>query len=104
MKVIFVSGAYRANNIPDLQENICKARTEAIKLWQQGWAVICPHSNTAYFDDYCDEDVWLKGDIEILKRCDAIYMLKGWETSEGSKKEYNIAIEMGLEIIYQGDL
>ena len=97
MKVIFVSGPYRGN----VESNIIKARRVAIALWQQGWAVFCPHTNTANFDGECSDDVWLKGDIEILKRCDAIYMMSTWKDSKGAEEEYRIALELGKEIIFQ---
>jgi len=100
MRVIFVSGPYRGN----VEPNIIKARRVAVMLWQQGWAVFCPHTNTANFDGECPDDVWLKGDIEILKRCDAIYMMSTWRESKGSQEEYRIARELGKEIIFQNPL
>jgi hypothetical protein len=35
----------------------------------------------------------------MLECCDAIYMLKGWENSEGAKEEYVYANKLGLKII-----
>lgn len=101
MKVIYVCGAYRNQTEWGLVENIRHAEREAIKLWQQGYAVICPHLNTAHFGGLCPDDTWLKGDLEILKRCDAIYLLKGYQKSEGSIKELEIARSVGLEIFYE---
>jgi len=40
-------------------------------------------------------------DIEALKRCDAIYMLRGWERSKGAKAEKALAEWIGLEVLYQ---
>ena len=37
-----------------------------------------------------------------LTRCDAIYMLRGWEQSKGARAEHAVAVWIGLEIIYQG--
>lgn len=101
MKVIFVSGAYRADTLQGVMNNIARARKVALKLWQEGWAVICPHSNTALFDGAADDSVWLEGGLEILRRCDAIYMMKGWGSSIGSIEERSFALELGLEIYYQ---
>jgi hypothetical protein len=36
---------------------------------------------------------FLVGDIEILKRCDAIVMIPGWRKSEGARKEFDIAVD-----------
>ena len=98
MIVVFVSGPYRGN----VEHNIIAARRVAVNLWRQGYAVICPHLNTANFDAiYPDikDDVWLTGDLELLKRCDAICMVDGWEKSEGSRVENQKAIEWGKEFI-----
>lgn len=79
MKVIYVAGKYKANIEWGLVENIRHAERIALELWRQGWAVICPHKNTAHFGGslrgYNTEREWLDGDLEILRRCDAIYML-----------------------------
>jgi hypothetical protein len=101
MRVVYVAGKYRGN----VDENIAHAKREAIKLWGQGYAVICPHLNTANFDGLCPDAVWLEGDLEIIKRLnpamDIIYMLKGWEDSKGATKEYELALQMGLSIMYE---
>ena len=56
LEVIFISGKYRG----DVDYNIAHARKEAIALWQKGYAVICPHLNTAHFDGLCPDEVWLQ--------------------------------------------
>lgn len=101
MKIIYVAGKYRAGSEWELVENIRHAEKEAIKLWQQGWAVICPHKNTAHFGGLAPDIRWLEGDLEFIKRCDAIYMLKGWRDSVGAVEEHRVAREAGLEIYYE---
>lgn len=101
MEVIFVSGAYRAPTVKGIKDNIAHARREAIKLWQQGYAVITPHLNTAHFDGKCPDHVWLEGDLEILQRCDAIYMLSKWQNSEGARAEHDMALLRCMEIQYE---
>lgn len=101
MKVIFISGPYRNRAEWGLVENIRKAESAAIKLWQQGWVVLCPHKNTAHFGGLCKDRVWLDGDIELLKRCDAIFMLKNWEQSKGATRELEIAKQLNKDILYE---
>ena len=103
MNIIYIAGPYRADTEWQLIENIRAAEAAAIKLWAGGWAVICPHKNTAHFGGVWDipDDTWLEGDLEILNRCDAIYMLKGWTKSEGSKMEHLLAVNKGMKIIYE---
>lgn len=101
MQLLFISGKYRGKSIFEVYENIQIARRYAIKYWQKGYAVICPHTNSALFDGSCDDDVWLKGDLYILKRCDVIVMLPGWKESQGAVEEHKLAQQIGLQIIYE---
>ena len=100
MKVAYIAGPYRSDTVYGIVENIRRAEAVAIKYWQLGYAVICPHKNTALFDGLMPDRIWLDGAIEILKRCDVIVMSKGWERSSGSKAELFEALELGIEVIY----
>lgn len=120
MRVVYISGAYRAHKWAHnlsryaypfwiawkyirIGMNIYKARKAALRWWKEGYAVICPHMNTAFFDGACHDTVWLEGDLELVKRCDTIYMLTGWQQSEGSIQEHDTAIDYGLTVIYQDE-
>jgi hypothetical protein len=101
VKIAYIAGPYRSDTVHGIVENIYRAEAVAIKYWQLGYAVICPHKNTALFDGLLPDEVWLAGAIEILKRCDVIVMMKGWENSSGSRAELEIALKFGLEVIYE---
>ena len=101
IKIIYVAGRYRASSWNGVWDNIMHSRTEARKLWLDGWAVISPHANTIFMDGDDTDGVFLKGDLEILRRCDAIYMLKGWDTSIGATAELVLAQDLGLEVHYE---
>ena len=103
MKIIYIAGPYRAETKAEIGRNIKKARDVAIKLWQEGWAVICPHMNTAHFEAE-DDSIWINGGLEILVRCDAIYMLAGWEYSPGAITEWFTAQGFELDIYYEDEL
>ena len=45
----------------------------------------------------------LEADIAALRKCDAIFMLRGWETSEGARKELGVALEMGVPVVQEQD-
>ena len=100
MKLIYIIGPYRAKTEWELEQNIRNAEKAALKLWQEGWSVICPHKNTAHFGGACEDKVWLDGDLEILKRCDAVFLLDNWSRSEFSKIEVAAAIGNNLRIHY----
>ena len=40
-------------------------------------------------------------ELGVVASCDAIYLLKGWENSEGTRAELHTALEHGLQIILE---
>ena len=96
MKVAYVAGPYRAPTPYQTLRNIREAEYAALKLWKMGYAVICPHKNTALFDGECDDSTWLEGYLEILKRCDLIVPLPNWPESEGSQVEILYALKHNI--------
>jgi nucleoside 2-deoxyribosyltransferase len=92
-RVVYIAGPFRAANHWLIEQNIRRAEEAALEVWTLGAMAFCPHLNTAHFQDVLPDDTWLEGDIEILKRCDAVLMVEGWTNSEGAKREYGVAQE-----------
>jgi len=93
-KVAYVAGPYR--NSP---EGIERAIRFAKLLWSRGIPNICPHANSLNFEyDIPNDDIFLDGYLDILRKCDEIYILPGWEKSAGTLGELGLAIELGLKI------
>lgn len=104
MKKIFISGAYSAPTRDQVEDNIAHARQAAIELTRQGWAVFCPHLNTAHFEERLPELTggdWLARCVAWLECCDAIYVLAGSDHSVGTGIEVGLAKSLGLEIIHE---
>lgn len=103
--VIFISGPFRGRpNIEwNRQQNIRRAEEAALHVWRSGAVAICPHKNTEHFDGAADDAIWLDGDLEILSRCDAIFMVQGWNTSQGAEAEVKFAREHGISTLYTLD-
>ena len=100
-KIIYIAGRYRGDCEFIVHSNVAKAELAAVRLWREGWAVICPHKNSEHFGGIIPDEDFIKGDIEILKHCQAIYMLNNWKQSQGACQELEAAQKAGLEIIYQ---
>ncbi|MHB9019387.1 MAG: DUF1937 family protein [Minisyncoccota bacterium] len=103
--LIYVAGPYTHKKREGRQANIERAKRVAAQLWEQGHAVICPHANTAHFEELCNcsyED-YMKGDFAILSRCDLLYMLKDWKDSAGAVRELAFAQERGIPVCYEAD-
>jgi len=80
--------------------NINGARevAEAILRLCPGWFPIVPHMNTAFMDGLVDDQVFLEGDLEILRRCDGIYLMPFWKESKGAKAEYRFALKNKIPV------
>lgn len=92
--LVFVSGVYASWGPAQIDEAIAQAREAAIQIWEHGFTAICPHLNTAHFeqDCACEQDDYLKGDLEILKRCDVAFFLPNYSSSRGALREYKFAL------------
>ena len=44
----------------------------------------------------------MDADLAAIRSCDAIYLLRGWESSRGAKKELAEALAHGLQVMQEG--
>ncbi len=91
MKVIFVCGPYRANSHHEFILNVRKVEAVGCQIWREGAVAICPHLNSFMFSGLCDEDVFLRGYCEVVKRCDALILFPEWIKSVGACSEKAMA-------------
>ena len=90
--LIYVAGKYTG----DVNKNIASARNVAIALWEIGHAVICPHLNSAHMEEDCkaDYETYMRGDFNMISRCDALVMVENWKDSSGAKREHEYALSL----------
>lgn len=100
MNVAYVLGPLTAPTTNDLHNNIQNARDAAIFGWRSGYAVICPHLNSAYMQGIMPEEAFLSGGLELLERADLIITVPGHEQSPGSIIELTHANVLKKEIIH----
>ena len=86
--VVYVAGPYRGKCPNDTENNIIAARAVAEQVWQAGFTALCPHMNSAHMDGLIDDDGFLEGGLELLKRCDVILLSGAWTLSEGCRREH----------------
>jgi hypothetical protein len=94
----YVAGPYRGPSESAVVQNIRNAEAIAVQLWQRGYAVICPHKNTALFGGLAPDDTWLAGDLVMLKRCDLVVLVPGWQASSGTRAEVAAARACGIPV------
>ena len=104
MFVAYVAGPYRSEAVYDIEQNIQRAKRLAVELWKRGYAVICPHANSAFMDGACDDETFLEGGLELLRRSDFVVALNGWESSKGTRKELELAKSLGIPIYFEKKL
>jgi len=91
-------------------QEIAEARERAIKVLEdKGFELI----DTWFTDEWYSREqmdkrgvaqvpvYFLSKSIEGMSLCHAVYFCKGWENARGCKIEHEIAMEYGLEIIYE---
>lgn len=103
MKVIYIAGPYRdPRGEYYINENINIAKSHALSVWREGGVALCPHANTALFGGAwgIQDDVWLKGDLELIKRCDAVWAMAAYKKSQGACNEIEYAQEIGIPVLY----
>lgn len=103
LPMIYVSGPYRATTRNAIAKNVQAAYDLAAKLWDLGASVICPHKNTEDMEGIIDLTHLLNGDFEIVRRCNAVVMLAGWEKSLGAQLERDVAIDEGVKVFYPNE-
>lgn len=108
MKVIYIAGPFRSmnkngkSNAWGVQRNVMDAMAMSLEVWKRGHVGLCPHSNAMFFQDAdeCADSVWLEGDIELLRRSDAVLVTPTWEKSSGACAEVNWAVDHGMPVLY----
>lgn len=124
LPVVYVAGPYRSSlGLLGVAYNIATAWMCTHRLWDLGVVPICPHLNSAFmsevprqwtaspvrFDsnegppaisgsDPIMESVFLDGDLELVRRCDAVYLLPGWGGSRGACQERHLALDLKLPV------
>lgn len=91
MERVYIGGSI-SNNPNYLQE----FEQAEVRLMKQGYMVVNPVRNKGpHYKDYIDQG------LEQLKTCDRLYLLTGYERSEGAMLELFYAKTVGMPIQYE---
>lgn len=96
--LVYIAGPYRAATPFEREENIFAARRYGAMLAKQGFFPVIPHANTANFDGIQPDTFWLDGTLELMFRCDAVYMMPNWRNSTGATEERRQAQEAHIPV------
>lgn len=98
MIVVYIAGPFRGANAWEVHQNIERAQALAYQVWEAGMVALCPHNNTRHFDGALTDTVWLQGDLELLRRSDAVLLTEDWTRSDGAKAEMLYAVDYDIPV------
>ena len=87
--------------MPDYKENFYNAE---VKLKDLGYSVINPSKVNDILPIDMSYDEYMEIDYKLLDMCEAIYMIPGWNKSNGSKLELERALSQKMRIMTVEDL
>lgn len=105
-KVVFVSGPYTAPTREEIKKNIAIAEEIGQRILAAGHIPIIPHKISSFWDekgpltDWQHDDWLTKFCLPLMHRCDAVFMVPGWEKSTGASREYLEAGSRGKPIYF----
>jgi len=91
---------YIAGPMSGIENHNLQAFEDAEKYWaEKGAVVFCP--TTLPQDSNISQAQYMDIDLAMIRACDVIYMLKGWEESKGATLEKTYADYLGIGILYE---
>lgn len=101
--IVYVAGPFRGKTPWDIEQNIRRAETVGLELARiANVTPMIPHTMYRYFQDALPDMFWLRAGLDLLKRCDAIFLCKGWERSQGSVREKEKAESLSIAVFRCG--
>jgi len=102
MRVVYIAGKFRGKDAWEVHKNVQEALKVAFEVASLGAMPLTPHANCFPFDGTLDDQFWLEGTMELLRRCDAVMTVSNWTTSTGAKDEVHEAVsKLGIPVFHE---
>lgn len=98
IKMIYVACSLSASTDFERNLNIDAARHAGYKLAKAGFYPVIPTVNTAGFEEANTLEFWYASTMELLRRCDAVYVVDGSHESSGVKAEVDEAARLDIPV------
>jgi hypothetical protein len=87
--LIYIGGPLSADTPLERHRNIERARDLGFLVARAGGYPVIPHLNTGqeFFGTLDENELWIPGTMELLRRCDALVLTDDWDCSKGAKQE-----------------
>ncbi|WP_181799332.1 DUF4406 domain-containing protein [Kitasatospora acidiphila] len=95
---VYISGPMRG--LPNFNYDLFNSVADSLR--QSGMVVLNPAEN---FDGDQSREIseYIRADVQMLLKASMIFLLPGWQDSEGARLEYLVAKALGLEIVHHAD-
>ena len=108
MKRIYIAGAYSANNIITVLDNMRRGMRAATEVLLLGYAPFAPwfdyHFSLMLLDnEQLDINDYYEYSVAWLAVCDAVLVLPNSEYSNGTKRELEYAVSRGIPVFHSID-
>jgi hypothetical protein len=104
---VYVAGAYSADNVLSVLQNIGRGEKACAKLFELGFAPFSPWADRSFIINNPDVEFKIEDFYEYsiawLEVSDIMLVLPGHSGSGGTIKEIEIAMELGMAICYSID-
>lgn len=98
MKIVYVAGPFRGATAWNINVNVLDAERWGLDLARLGAMPLVPHLLGQHMHGQCNEEFWLEGVMELLRRSDGVLLITGWEASSGARAEKLEAERLGLAV------
>jgi len=98
MKRAYIAGPYDGKNVIEILGNIRRGIEAARYLMSVGYAVFCPFLDflIAFVGEDLSKETYQRNSLEWVKVCDIMFLLPGWENSNGVKREMELAKSLNI--------
>lgn len=100
MKVVYIAGKFRGPDAWVIENHVRRAEEAGFEVARLGAMPLIPHSNTRFFHGALPDQFWLDGTLELLRRCDALLTVEGWEQSQGAREEVEEAKRRDIRVFH----
>lgn len=101
--VVYVAGPYRAKTPFQIAGNVRRAMECGLDVMNMGFTAMIPHANTAGMDGELSDEYFLESTKELMRRCDAVFVMPNWARSEGARGEVVEANRLGIPVCESKD-
>jgi hypothetical protein len=98
--MVYVAGPFSSESRAGVESNIRHAVGYGLRLAQVGAFPVVPHANTSHprYESLQPYTFWISGTMALLRACNGVLMVPGWERSSGARGEKAEAERLGLPV------